>query len=85
MRQFSTVDLLRDFRAVSRACEVAPVQITQHRKPAFVLMSAERYEALANRQDPRKVFSVSDIPEEDWAVLMPHFEKIIAEAGLDDQ
>jgi prevent-host-death family protein len=84
MRRFSTVELLRDFGTVSRASDRGPVEITQHRKPAYVLMSVEQYEKLTHRGDPRKVFSVAEMPAEDRDALIPYLERIVAEAGLDD-
>ena len=46
MREFSIVDLLREFSTVIDAAAREPVGITQHNKVCFVLMAAEAYERL---------------------------------------
>lgn len=63
MREFSTVELLRDLKTVTHAAARAPVAITQHRKRRFVLMAIEDYERLeANHTDPLRAHRTEDTP-----------------------
>ena len=67
MREFSTVELTRRVGDVTDAAIKAPVAITQHSKPKFVLMSMEDYKALSAREaDPRRAYSIETLPD-DWA------------------
>ena len=78
MREFSTVDLLRDLKTVTHAATREPVAITQHRKPRFVLMAIEDFERLRiGRQDPRKSYLVEDTPVELATLLTDGLDRII--------
>lgn len=80
MRQFSTVDLVRRLADVTRAAIRSPVTITQHRKPRYVIMSIEDYERIAARtQDPRRAYSVDDMPPELRAELIAELDKALAD------
>lgn len=70
MKSFSTGDLSRKIGDVTHAASQAPISITQHNKPRFVMMSVETFQRL----DPRRVYSVDNIPPEiaDW--LVPQLE-----------
>lgn len=49
MQKFTTVDLLRDTKTVTMAADRHPVAITQHRKPRYVLMTYDEFEAMKSR------------------------------------
>ena len=79
MREFSTVDLLRDLKTVTHAAAREPVTITQHRKPRFVLMALEDFERLkAGNPDPRKVYRIEETPAELAGMLADGLDRIIA-------
>lgn len=63
MRHFSTVELTQKIGDVTHAASSAPVAITQHRKPRFVLMSVEEYERMSRRADPRRAWVVEEVPD----------------------
>ena len=46
MKEFTAADVTRNSGDVFAAAAAEPVAITRHRKPRFVVMSIERYEAL---------------------------------------
>jgi prevent-host-death family protein len=75
MRAFSTVELLRDLKTVTHAAARAPVVITQHRKPRFVLMAVEDYEKL--HPNPRRAYRTSETPPELAKLLGKGLQKII--------
>lgn len=78
MREFSTVDLLRDLKTVTHAAARAPVAITQHRKPRFVLMAIEDFERLRTvNPDPRRAYLVDETPPELARVLAEGLDRII--------
>jgi prevent-host-death family protein len=70
MKSFSTGDLSRKIGDVTHAASQAPITITQHNKPRYVMMSVETF----HRLDPRRVYSVDNTPPEiaDW--LVPQLE-----------
>ena len=83
MREFSTVDLLRDLKTVTHAAAREPVAITQHRKRRFVLMAIEDFQQLkATGQDPRKSYRVEETPPELANLLIAGLDQIIE--GKDD-
>ncbi|HEX4860584.1 MAG TPA: type II toxin-antitoxin system Phd/YefM family antitoxin [Rhizomicrobium sp.] len=79
MRSFSTVELLRDLKTVTHAAARAPVIITQHRKPRFVMMAIEDYEKLlqGGNPDPRHAYLTSETPPELAKLLSKELQKII--------
>jgi prevent-host-death family protein len=84
MRAFSTVDLLRDLKTVTHAASRAPITITQHRRPRFVLMAIEDYEKLQRgNPDPRRVYRTSETPPELAKLISKELQKIID--GDDDK
>ncbi|MBZ0262890.1 MAG: type II toxin-antitoxin system Phd/YefM family antitoxin [Hyphomicrobiales bacterium] len=70
MKTFSTGDLSRKIGDVTHAASQAPVTITQHNKPRYVMMSVETFQRL----DPRRAYSTGNTPPEiaDW--LVPQLE-----------
>lgn len=81
MRQFSTVDLLRDLKTVTHAAARAPIAITQHRKPRFVLMAIEDFDKL-KAVDPRKSFKAGETPPKLAKLLLEGLDRILD--GKDD-
>ncbi len=78
MREFSTVDLLRNLKTVTHAAARAPVAITQHRKPRFVLMAIEDFERMrAAKPDPRKAYRTEETPPELAEFLGTALDRII--------
>lgn len=76
MKQFAAGDLTRNTGDLFEAAAVAPVAITKHRKPRFVVMSVERYETLANSHAAsQRAYAVGEMPD-DVAALF--------ERGLED-
>lgn len=69
MKQFPAGDLTRNTGDLFEAATVAPVAITKHRKPRFVVMSMERYETLTQGRSRQTALSVADMPDEIGALL----------------
>jgi prevent-host-death family protein len=72
MKQFSTADLARRVGDVTHAASQAPVTITHHNKPRYVLMSVEAFERL----NPQRAYSIDDIPDEVAEWLLPGLDKL---------
>ena len=86
MKTFSTGDLLRKTGRVTYAASKAPVTITHHNKPRFVLMSVDDFEALTVRPtDPRLSIRTSETPPEIAAWLLPALERLANGEGYDDE
>lgn len=64
MRKFAAGDLTRNTGDLFEAATVAPVAITKHRKPRYVIMSMERYEALTKNNNQQVAVDVSAMPED---------------------
>jgi len=64
MKQFAAGDLTRNTGDLFEAATVAPVAITKHRKPRFVVMSMERFESLTTGRRSQIALDVADMPEE---------------------
>jgi prevent-host-death family protein len=73
-RTFSTADLSRKIGDVTHAASEAPVTITHHNKPRYVMMSVETFEKL----NPQRAYHSNETPDDvaDW--LIPALEKIAA-------
>jgi PHD/YefM family antitoxin component YafN of YafNO toxin-antitoxin module len=85
MKEFSTVELLRDLKTVTHAVARAPVAITQHRKPRFVLMALEDYERLRSvTADPRRAYRIEETPAELVTLLNAGLDRIIDDGGSAD-
>jgi hypothetical protein len=78
MQKFTTVDLLRDIKTVTMAADRQPVAITQHRKPRYVLMTYDEFEAMKSRGDPRRVYAAGEAPQELVDLIMPELDRLIA-------
>lgn len=69
MKEFRAADLTRRTGDLFQAATLAPVAITKHRKPRFVVMSMERYEALTEGRGTQLAVAVADMPAELGALL----------------
>ena len=63
MKTFTAADLSRNTGDLLDAASRAPVAITRHRKPRFVVMSFDRFEALT-RGEPRRAYTLDELPDE---------------------
>ena len=85
MLQFSSVELLRDIKTVTMAADRQPVLITQHRKPRYVLMTYDEYQAMSKaRINPRRVFGPGETPAELAEMILPELDKLIEEGAQSD-
>ncbi len=72
MKSFSTAELARKTGDVTHAASQAPIAITQHKKPRFVMMSVEMFERL----NPQRSYGVDEIPDDILEWLLPGLDKI---------
>jgi PHD/YefM family antitoxin component YafN of YafNO toxin-antitoxin module len=85
MREFTTVELLRDLKTVTHAAAREPVAITQHRKTRFVLMAVEDFERLKTANpDPRKAYRIEETPPEIAGLLADGLDRLIADDDESD-
>ena len=78
MRSFSSTELANKTGDVLAAAAQGPVAINRHGKPRFVMLSAEQFERMIKPADPRRVFHVSDLSDEDAKDLIAALEDSIA-------
>lgn len=69
MKQFPAGDLTRNTGDLFEAAATAPVVITKHRKPRFVVMSMERFETLTKGRTSQVALDVTDMPDDIGALL----------------
>jgi hypothetical protein len=77
MKSFSTGDLSRKIGDVTHAASKAPITITHHSKPRYVMMSVETFLEL----DPRRVFTTNDTPDELARDMIDAMEAYLAESN----
>ena len=86
MRQFSAHELNRRFADITHAASQEPVTITQHRKPRFVLMTVEKYEALTSHgHDSRRVHTAAETPDEVAGWLVPALDRFARGEDASDE
>ena len=83
IQSFPAADLARKTGDILDAASRAPVAITKHRKPRFVLMSLERYEALTGGSD-QQAHTLDDMPAELKAMMTAALERDLANSGERD-
>ncbi|HZZ61805.1 MAG TPA: type II toxin-antitoxin system Phd/YefM family antitoxin [Roseiarcus sp.] len=85
MRTFTTNDLNKQVGEVTDAAAKAPVLITRHRKPRFVMMSYERYQRIKQMVDPRKAFGAGETPDDVVALFSGELDRLARGEGYDEQ
>ncbi|CAN7584738.1 type II toxin-antitoxin system Phd/YefM family antitoxin [Pararhizobium sp. LjRoot255] len=85
MRQFTTGDLNKQVGDVTDAASREPVVLTRHNKPRFVLMSYDHYERMRTGADPRRVYSVPEMPKEHEELFGEAIERLARGEGYDDE
>lgn len=68
LKTFAAADLTRHTGDLFEAATRAPVAITRHRKPRFVVMSVDHYEALVSGSE-QKSYAMNDLSEEHGKIL----------------
>jgi PHD/YefM family antitoxin component YafN of YafNO toxin-antitoxin module len=63
MRSFAINDLNKQVGEVTDAAAKAPVLITRHRKPRFIMMTYEHYERMRQAIDPRRSYGAGETPD----------------------
>ena len=77
IQNFAAADLSRKTGDVLDAASRAPVAITKHRKPRFVVMSLEHFERMQGGSD-QKVHTLEDMPADLKADLIASLELELA-------
>ena len=80
IQNFSAADLARKTGDILDAASRAPVAVTKHRKPRFVLMSLERNEALTGGSD-QQAHTLDDMPAGLKAIMISALERDLANSG----
>jgi len=79
MIEFKAADVTRNSGDVFAAAAVAPVTITKHSKPRFVVTTIERYELLSAQADSQESYAIDELPDD---LARTFIDKL--EADLDD-
>ncbi len=73
-RVFTTADLSRHIGDVTQAAGRAPITITHHNKPRYVMMSVADFE----RINPQKSYSLETLPENVADVLLEAIDDFLS-------
>jgi len=85
MRSFTTNDLNKQVGEVTNAATKAPVTITRHRKPRFVMMSYELYQRIKETIDPRRAYGVGETPQNITVLFGEELDWLAKREGYDDE
>lgn len=83
MQSFTPADLNKQVGEVANAAAKAPVTITRHNKPRFVMTSWEHYLTLRQQGDPRRVYGVGETPAEIAAEFAGELDRLAKGEGYD--
>ncbi len=83
MRSFTTNDLNKQVGDVTDAATKAPVIITRHRKPRFVMMSYELYQRIRETIDPRQPYGPGETPRDIAALFSDQLDRLAKGEGYD--
>ena len=64
---------------------MAPIVITRHRKPRYVMMSFDHYQRIKAATDPRRVYGAGETPEGLSALFGEEIERLAKGGGYDDE
>ena len=78
--EFKAADLTRHTSELFDAAIRSPVAITKHRKPKFVLMSMDQYQALA-RGSAQQVHMTEEMPQDLKALMIEGLERDLDQHG----
>jgi prevent-host-death family protein len=79
MPDFTTSDLSRRSGDIIAEAMRRPVTITQRRKPRFVLLNFEDYEALRASADTRRAYRIEEMPDDMLEAAKKALEEYAAE------
>jgi prevent-host-death family protein len=85
MRSFTTHDLNKQVGDVTDAAAKAPIVITRHRKPRFVMMSYEHYQRLAEATDPRRSYGPGETPNDIATLFGIELDRLANGEGYGDE
>lgn len=84
MRIFTTGDLNKQVGEVTDAAGKAPIVITRHSKPRYVMMSVEHYARIKASGDPRRVYGAGETPEPIAALFREELARLARGEGYDE-
>ncbi|MDB5552542.1 MAG: antitoxin Phd YefM, type toxin-antitoxin system family protein [Rhizobium sp.] len=80
MKSFSFSDLSRKSGDVLDAALVGPVSLVKRGKPKVVMLPVDEYQKLVDGSGSRAAFSIDTASDDDIAVLVEGFQKILDDA-----
>ncbi len=84
MMSYDLTELARKAAEICEDAAWAPVTLTAHDHPRFVIMSSEDYKALTHlAQHPRRAYLLEDIPRDEAELFNQALDRIIASAADD--
>lgn len=85
MKQFTTGDLNKQIGDITDAPSREPVMLTWHKKLRFVPMSYEHYERMRTGGNPRRAYSISEMPAEHAELFDEAIDRLVRGEGYDDE
>ena len=84
MKSFTLTDLNNRPGNVIDAASRAPISLTKHGRPRFVVMSVDDYEAHIARSNPQRAYRLDEMPDELRDLFGPELERLARGEGYDD-
>ena len=83
MKKYSMVHLQRRPRDVTDDAIRGPVALTSHGQEKYVLVSKDYFDRLMQAGDPRRAYTVDNMPDEMRAELLKALDEALADEDID--
>ncbi|BCH22381.1 hypothetical protein MesoLjLc_21240 [Mesorhizobium sp. L-8-10] len=75
----STAEFIRHFGRYHDEALREPLTLTKHGRASVVVLSAEAFESLTARDDPRRAYAADEVPDELADILLTELDRQSAE------
>jgi len=78
-KKVSTAEFIRHFGRYHDEAQRAPLTLTKHGRPSVVVLAADAFERLLERNDPRRAYAAGEAPPELARMLLSELDRQSAE------
>lgn len=75
----STAEFIRHFGVYHDEARRQPLTLTKHGRASIVVLSAEMFERLIAREDPRRAYAAGEVPDDLADILLTELDRQSAE------
>ena len=84
-KSISSADFIRHFGRYHDEAQHAPLALTKHGRPSVVVVPAEMFERLMQRDDPRHAYGSGETPDDLAELLLGELDRQSAEYHAQDE